>query len=83
MTTTRKRTPKKTTTAKKESPTKRVGTPLDHVNLDKVIITKQRRNLKELSLLELGLLPFLYLEALIKPIYQRYVSPKLSTSFKK
>jgi len=73
MTTTRKRTPKKTTT--KVAPTSTKKLP--------VVITPQRRNLKELSLLELGLLPFIYLEALIKPIYQRYVSPKLSTSFKK
>ena len=58
MTTTRKRTPKKTTTVKKVTPT------------PKVVITKQRRNLKELSLLELGLLPFLYLEEAAKLIFE-------------
>ena len=58
MTTTRKRTPKKTTTVKKVT-----ATP-------KVVITKQRRNLKELSLLELGLLPFLYLEEAAKLIFE-------------
>ena len=58
MTTTRKRTPKKTTTVKKVPPT------------PKVVITKQRRNLKELSLLELGLLPFLYLEEAAKLIFE-------------
>ena len=58
MTTTRKRTPKKTTTVKKVT-----ATP-------KVVITKQRRNLKELSLLELSLLPFLYLEEAAKLIFE-------------
>ena len=58
MTTTRKRTPKKTTTVKKVTPT------------PKVVITKQRRNLKELSLLELILLPFLYLEEAAKLIFE-------------
>ena len=63
MTTTRKRTPKKTTTVKKVTPT------------PKVVITKQRRNLKELSLLELGLLPFLYLEEAVKLI-SKYINKR-------
>ena len=54
MTTTRKRTPKKTTTVKQVTPT------------PKVVITEQRRHLKELSSFELALLPFLYLEEVIK-----------------
>ena len=58
MATTRKRTPKKITTVKKVTPT------------PKVVITKQRRNLKELSLLELSLLPFLYLEEAAKLIFE-------------
>ena len=52
-----------------------VGTPLDHANLkeheSKVIITEQRRKLNELTLFELGLLPFLYLELLAKKVYDR------------
>ena len=58
MATTRKRTPKKITTVKKVTPT------------PKVVITKERRNLKELSLLELSLLPFLYLEEAAKLIFE-------------
>ena len=34
-----------------------------------VVITEQRRNLKELTLFELGLLPFLYLEKFIQVMY--------------
>tara|TARA_R100001082_G_C4323642_1_gene142304 strand:+ start:577 stop:765 length:189 start_codon:yes stop_codon:yes gene_type:complete len=53
-----------------------VGTPLDHANLkeyeSKVIITEQRRKLTELTLFELGLLPFLYLELLAKKAYNRF-----------
>ena len=37
-----------------------------------VVITEQRRNLKELTLFELGLLPFLALEAFIKLLYKRF-----------
>tara|TARA_Y100001951_G_C11053481_1_gene136883 strand:+ start:246 stop:449 length:204 start_codon:yes stop_codon:yes gene_type:complete len=58
MATTRKRTPKKIATVKKVTPT------------PKVVITKERRNLKELSLLELSLLPFLYLEEAAKLIFE-------------
>ena len=36
-----------------------------------VIITEQRRKLTELTLFELGLLPFLYLELLAKKAYNR------------
>ena len=36
-----------------------------------VIITEQRRKLTELTLFELGLLPFLYLELLAKKVYNR------------
>ena len=59
-----------------------VGTPLDHANLieyeSKVIITEQRRKLNELTLFELGLLPFLYLEYFTKKVYDR-LSPKASS----
>ena len=36
-----------------------------------VVITEQRRKLTELTLFELGLLPFLYLELLAKKVYNR------------
>ena len=36
-----------------------------------VIITEQRRKLTELTLFELGLLPFLYLELFVKEVYAR------------
>ena len=36
-----------------------------------VIITEQRRKLTELTPFELGLLPFLYLELLVKEVYAR------------
>ena len=42
-----------------------------------VIITEQRRNLTKLTLFELGLLPYLYLELLAKKVYAR-LSPKAS-----
>ena len=42
-----------------------------------VIITEQRRKLNELTLFELGLLPFLYLELLAQKVYAR-LSPKAS-----
>ena len=59
MTTTRKRTTRKTTT--KVAPTSTKQLP--------VVITPQRRHIKELSLFELGLLPFLYLEAGVKLVF--------------
>ena len=37
-----------------------------------VVITEQRRKLTELTLFELGLLPFLYLELLAKKVYTRF-----------
>ena len=43
-----------------------------------VIITEQRRKLTELTLFELGLLPFLYLELLAKKAYNR-ISLKASS----
>ena len=42
-----------------------------------VVITEQRRKLNELTLFELGLLPFLYLEVFAKKVYNR-LSPKAS-----
>ena len=39
-----------------------------------VIITEQRRKLNELTLFELGLLPFLYLELLVQKVYTRLSS---------
>ena len=39
-----------------------------------VVITEQRRKLTELTLFELGLLPFLYLELLAKKVYNRLSS---------
>jgi len=39
-----------------------------------VIITEQRRKLNELTLFELGLLPFLYFELLAKKVYARISS---------
>ena len=62
----------------------KVGTPLDHANLIEheakkvaptsteqlpVVITEERRNVKELTLFEVGLLPFLYLEAAVKYVF--------------
>ena len=60
MATTRKRTTKKTTT--KVAPTSTKQLP--------VVITQQRRHIKELSLSEIGLLPFLYLEAGVKLVFE-------------
>ena len=60
MATTRKRTTKKTTT--KVAPTSTKQLP--------VVITSQRRHIKELSLTEIGLLPFLYLEAGVKLVFE-------------
>tara|TARA_R100000808_G_scaffold12198_1_gene30605 strand:- start:2504 stop:2749 length:246 start_codon:yes stop_codon:yes gene_type:complete len=34
-----------------------------------VVITEERRNVKELTLFEVGLLPFLYLEAAVKYVF--------------
>ena len=39
-----------------------------------VVITEQRRKLNELTLFELGLLPFLYLELLLKKVHNRLSS---------
>jgi len=39
-----------------------------------VVITEQRQRLTELTLFELGLLPFLYLELLAKKVYDRLSS---------
>ena len=50
--------------AKKVAPTSTEQLP--------VVITEHRRNLKELTLFELGLLPFLALEAFIKLLYKRF-----------
>ena len=60
MTTTRKRTPKKMPT--KVAPTSTKQLP--------VVITPQRRHIKELSLFEVGLLPFLYLEDGVKLVLE-------------
>lgn len=40
-------------------------------------VVKQRRNIKDLTFFELGLIPFLYLEGLAKLILNRF-SPKAS-----
>ena len=50
--------------AKKVAPTSTKQLP--------VVITEQRRTLKDLTLFELGLLPFLYLELLAKKLYNRF-----------
>jgi len=42
-----------------------------------VVITKQPRTLKDITLFEIGLLPFIYLEGLVKLIISRF-SPKAS-----
>tara|TARA_Y100000593_G_C4149738_1_gene256450 strand:- start:235 stop:444 length:210 start_codon:yes stop_codon:yes gene_type:complete len=63
--TTRKRTTKKTPT--KVAPTSTQQLP--------VVITQQRRNIKELSLFELGLLPFLYLESVVQLVFE-YINKK-------
>ena len=60
MATTRKRTPKKMPT--KVAPTSTQQLP--------VVITQQRRHIKDLSMFELGLLPFLYLEAGVKLVFE-------------
>ena len=53
--------------AKKVAPTSTKQLP--------VVITEQRRNLKELTLFELGLIPFLYLEAAVKLVFN-YINNK-------
>tara|TARA_R100000664_G_scaffold2954_1_gene6925 strand:- start:1132 stop:1341 length:210 start_codon:yes stop_codon:yes gene_type:complete len=63
--TTRKKTTKKTPT--KVAPTSTQQLP--------VVITQQRRNIKELSLFELGLLPFLYLESVVQLVFE-YINKK-------
>ena len=50
--------------AKKVAPTSTKQLP--------VVITEQRRTLKDLTLFELSLLPFLYLELLAKKLYNRF-----------
>ena len=62
-----------TTTAKKPRPARRrkpKAKPMTSQSYP-VIITEQRRKLTELTPFELGLLPFLYLELLVKKIYAR------------
>tara|TARA_R100000152_G_scaffold19966_1_gene12696 strand:+ start:389 stop:631 length:243 start_codon:yes stop_codon:yes gene_type:complete len=79
-----------TTTAKKPRPARRrkpkvktmtsetyqVSNKVSEAQLP-VIITEQRRKLTELTPFELGLLPFLYLELLVKKVHAR-LSPKAS-----
>ena len=80
MTSKRRRTSATTTTKQSYQ----VGTSLDHANLIEheakkvaptsteqlpVVITEERRNIKELTLFEVGLLPFLYLEAAVKYVF--------------
>ena len=48
--------------AKKVAPTSTEQLP--------VVITQQRRHIKDLSMFELGLLPFLYLEAGVKLVFE-------------
>ena len=64
MTTT---TVKKPRRARRRKPTVKTMTSESYP----VIITEQRRKLTELTLFELGLLPFLYLELLAKKVYNR------------
>jgi len=40
-----------------------------------VVITEERRNVRELTLFEVGLLPFLYLEAAVKYVFN-YINKK-------
>ncbi len=58
--TTRKRT-NRSKTPTKVAPTSTKQLP--------VVITPQRRNIKELTLFEAGLLPFLYLEEAVKYVF--------------
>ena len=59
--TTRKRT------NKSKTPTKVAPTATQQLP---VVITQQRRHIKDLSMFELGLLPFLYLEAGVKLVFE-------------
>ena len=59
--TTRKRT-NKSKTPTKVAPTSTQQLP--------VVITQQRRHIKDLSMFELGLLPVLYLEAGVKLVFE-------------
>ena len=59
--TTRKRT------SKSKTPTKVAPTSTQQLP---VVITQQRRHIKELSLFEVGLLPFLYLEDGVKLVLE-------------
>ena len=62
-----------TTTAKKPRRARRRKSTVKTITSESypVIITEQRRKLTELTLFELGLLPFLYLELLAKKVYNR------------
>jgi len=72
----RRRKPKTMTTESYEVKKEEKVAPTSAKQLP-VVITEQRRNLKELTLFELGLLPFLYLELFVKKLYSRF-SPKAS-----
>ena len=65
-----------TTTAKKPRRARRRKATVKTMTSESypVIITEQRRKLTELTLFELGLLPFLYLELLAKKVYNRLSS---------
>ena len=62
-----------TTTAKKPRRARRRKSTVKTMTSESypVIITEQRRKLTELTLFELGLLRFLYLELLAKKVYNR------------
>ena len=62
-----------TTTVKKPRPARRRKAKVKTMTSESypVVITEQRRKLNELTLFELGLLPFLYLELLTKKVYSR------------
>ena len=62
-----------TTTAKKPRRARRRKSTVKTMTSESypVIITEQRRKLTELTLFELGMLPFLYLELLAKKVYNR------------
>ena len=65
-----------TTTAKKPRRARRRKATVKTMTSESypVVITEQRRKLTELTLFELGLLPFLYLELLAKKVYNRLSS---------
>ena len=69
-----------TTTAKKPRRARRRKSTVKTMTSESypVVITEQRRKLTELTLFELGLLPFLYLEYFTKKVYDR-LSPKASS----